>query len=233
MHWSRHFLIWRRYSSRKVLRISSLWYLLTSHLQSSSTIADRSVTKPPGLLVPAMNFPACCSSKHMDSFTVQKCILYFIEHRVQNWKFFFFQKHDGLFLFWHLIMVWILLGGSVPVLVCDIHVRCVMCDIVCYIAIFWWLSHKNGPLSKKICDSFNVEFFSNFQSFDCMVDSNYNLWGLKLLRFLGQDYNSQTFVENRQPAEYPFNCSLKPKSARKKAWNSRKFCVFLCYFWQF
>ena len=64
-----------------------------------------------------------------------------------------------------------------------------------------------GRFQKKSCDSFNVEFFSYFQSFDRMIDSNYNFLGLKLLRFLGQYYNSQTFVENnqRQPAEHPFN----------------------------
>ena len=79
---------------------------------------------------------------------------------------------------------------------------------------------QNGPFVKKSCDSFNVEFFSShFQSFDWMVDSNHNFLGLKLQRFLGQDHNSQTFAESDQPqpAEYPFNCSLKPKSARKKA----------------
>ena len=27
---------------------------------------------------------------------------------------------------------------------------CVMCDIVCYIEIFWGLSHKNGSFSKKM-----------------------------------------------------------------------------------
>ena len=80
-----------------------------------------------------------------------------------------------------------------------------------------------------------LSFFSHFQSFDLMVDSNYNFLGLKLQLFLGQDHNSQTFAENdqRQPAEYPFNCSLKPKSAEKRPETAVNFCVFLCYFWQF
>ena len=68
---------------------------------------------------------------------------------------------------------------------------------------------KLAFFKKKIAIHSMLTFFSHFQSFDWMVDSNYNFLGLKLLRFLGQDYSSQTFVENnqRQPAEYPFNCS--------------------------
>ena len=47
-------------------------------------------------------------------------------------------------LFWHF-----------AVLVCDIHVRCVMCDIVCYIAIFWWL----GLFQRKVAIHSMLSFF--------------------------------------------------------------------------
>ena len=42
------------------------------------------------------------------------------------------------------------------------------------------VTQKLAFFKKKSCDSFNVNFFSHFQSFDWMVDSNYNFLGLKL-----------------------------------------------------
>ena len=62
-----------------------------------------------------------------------------------------------------------------------------------------------------------------------------NFMGLTLQRFLGQDHNSQTFAENdqRQPAEYPFNCSLKPKSAEKRPETAVNFCVIFGNFSDF
>ena len=64
---------------------------------------------------------------------------------------------------------------------CVIYTSDVLCVILCAISRFFDDCHtKIGLFQKKSCDSFNVNFFSHFQSFDWMVDSNYNFLGLKL-----------------------------------------------------
>ena len=69
------------------------------------------------------------------------------------------------------------LHGGQPVMVCDVHVLCVMCDIVCYIEIFWGLSHKNGSFSKK------MRFFSF--SFHHPIFSPSIGWSILIIVFRG------------------------------------------------